>query len=194
MMTRGGQSLVELANEYIASMRKMPDAGKDMADMATHFTNVENITPDAPSVIASITDMQQSGNNGYRCDFLQRCKPNVSNVFLAAIAWQVGNVMDLFETIVGLYCVAFYSTHPSTEQVTFKWMVEQTRGFKLVDINQTAPWALTAQLPDNGGFCFKKITPEELYTYTESTEQDSTAVLEHLLEQSRETSEEATIA
>lgn len=162
MKTKYDQEIGDLAQEFIAGMRKLESGSESGNLLFAKMLETERTDPNNALVIQSVQRLANSPANGYECDFLVRCKPRVTNVFLSYCALQVGQIPDAFETMVGLYCTAFYQTHKRTEELTLRWVGETIGKCKVVNFQMMWPW-FKSSVNSMGISIFKVMTPEDLY-------------------------------
>lgn len=165
LYNREHKTLDDVTTEFLHSVKDMKSGSKDADMLAKHFEQLERTSPNDPVVIQQVRKMYGiEGNDGYTSPFLVNCQPRISNMALAYVAMQVGQIPEMFTTMIGLYCYEFYRTHPRTDEMTFTWMMEQSGGMKLINVQMMFPWALYCRNTDQRNW-FEVMTADDLYRY-----------------------------
>lgn len=163
LLTKFNQTPLSLATEFIEAMKKMPSGGEDMEKLNDHMVELEN-QPLSQEIIDSVTDIGFSHFDATTIPFITKCKPQLSYVFLSWVCSQSSVIPDVISTMVGLYSIYFYSTHTRQEKLTFKWVCDTVGKGKIVNFRAIWPW-FTAAATKEGSNIFKKMTPDQLYTF-----------------------------
>lgn len=166
LKTKFNQTPLELATEFIKGMQDMPSGGEDMDKVCDHMILHEN-QPPSQTLIDSVTSIGLSKYDATTIPFIVNCKPNLSYTFLAWICTQCSGIPDAIQTLVGLYSIYFYSTHPKGEKLTFKWMCETVGKSKLINFRSIYPW-FNVSKTESGSDIYRQITPKQLYIYKEN--------------------------
>ena len=163
MQTIGNQTPLELSTEFINALIKVKAGCSDMDILFDWYVEQEALPVPSDTIMDSITHVNHTPVNAMEVPFIKNCHPKVSYVLLAWISMQSGAIPDCIETMLGMYCTYFYSTHGKNEKVTLKWLGETVGKGKLLDFKGIWPW-FCASKTESGKSCWSTMTPEDLYT------------------------------
>ena len=164
ILTRNGQSIYDLTDEFIAAMKKMKSGGEDGEKLCQRYLDME--TDGCNDEEREILDKELKLMNYdiRKIDFIGDMDLKVSDVFMAYFNTLLRGIPMLMTAIVGFYAVKFYETHPANDTLTLTWALDFTGKGKLITYQQFFLWFAATKI-DNTRSVFDVMTPEELYRY-----------------------------
>lgn len=162
LKTKCDQTPLDLAKEFISAISNAESGSEDMDALFDWYVSQEKLPTCPDAIMEQVTSVNHTDFNALDVTFIQNCHPNVSYVLLAWIASQSSAIPDCVNTLLGLICTYFYSTHRKTEQVTLEWFGETVGKGKLMSFKEVFLW-FSASKNDEGKSVFNLMTIDDLY-------------------------------
>lgn len=162
LVTRCNQTPLELATEFINVISGVQSGSKDMDALFEWFIHQEKLPVCPDSIMNQVTSVNRTEFNALEVPFIRNCHPNVSYVLLAWIASQSSGIPDSVNTLLGLICTYFYSTHNRKEQVTLEWLGNTIGKGKLMSFKEIFLW-FSASKNNEGESVFNLMTSDDLF-------------------------------
>lgn len=161
--TAQGQTLLELGEEFIKALKDSKTGSEDMDEFFDYMVEQES-QPPSPKLLDAISNVAGMGYNAWESPILQGTDIKISPVLLHWIAAQSKAIPDFITTMIGLYAIVFYHTHPKGETMTLRWVGEQVGKGKLINHRQFFPWfAVSKDKHEN--LLWNSVCKNELYSY-----------------------------
>ena len=163
--TAQGQTLLELGEEFIAALKQSQSGSEDMDTFFDYMVEQES-QPPSPKLLQALNDVAGMKYNAWDSPILHGTDIKITPVLLHWIASQSKAIPDFITTMVGLYAIVFYHTHPKGEIMTLRWVGEMVGKGKLINHRSFFPWFACSR-DEKGNLLWDSVCKNELYTYKE---------------------------
>jgi hypothetical protein len=144
-LTRHGQVIQDLAQEFIKAIKESKAGSKDADDLFDFYVNLERTHAKNDAVDNAIHRCGPGKLDVYTFPLFTHLKPRVSEYLLAWVCPQSNGIPTFVETWVGLYGTAFWETHKRSEEMTLEWMGEMGAKGKILQTQTIFPWYMASQ-------------------------------------------------
>lgn len=162
-MTAKGQTVQELAEEFIAAMKATASGSKDM-DVLFDAAIAAESKPPTPNILDAIENVAGIGFNARNISLIAKNKIRVTDALLAYICIQSSGIPAYIYTVLGLFATYFYAHFPKDRTITLAWLGETVGKGKLNGFRQVYPWAAVA-IDESKKNIFEDMDSADLYTF-----------------------------
>lgn len=162
--TRGGQTALEISQEFMQALRQMPSGGADGEALTKIMVDQEFNPAVQLRLTSAITAVSGTQVNALESPMIVRNNVNCSRGLLGYICTQSRTNPEMINDLIGMFCCEFYHNHNRDEQVTLRWLMDEIGHGKVIGPVHFFRWA-RASIASNGKSIFEQLHDDDVYTY-----------------------------